>query len=664
MAIAGALLGAVDAGTVAVARADEPVRSCGITDAGGVNHVFTSAGVFGINPSDQCSSTAGGGLILNAPDNQVAHGQSAHWQANAPAGLQIVGFSAPSVIAGGVNDGEQYGGEFYWSTGGSPIQVNNNGYATAGLSSGYLGFDLVCEAAVCRGRGGNASIAVADIVLAVRETSGPHLSAGAGLEQAGGYVRGDWPLSFTGDSPSGLCLLGASVNGQTVGSQSFPANTTLFHQCSSTGLSTIVHTTQYAPGGNTLTLAGADAAQVPTSVAKTVYFDNQAPAVAVAASAADAPSSAGTQYVTATGTAGPSGVSGIGCTVDGAFVSLAGASARIPVSGIGVHTVTCAAANNARDTSGAVAVSSPASTTLSIRQPTVSGISFQRFVGLRCRTERVRVRVPGRLVTVRRHHKLVRVRRRAHSKTIRARRCHPRIEVRRVPFFVTIHGHRVKRYKRVKVIVHPHEAISSTRRVAFGQGTTVSGVLLASDGAPLAGQTVQVVTAANDGLGHFSLAATITTAGNGDWSARLPAGPSRLVEAVYQGGRLTEPSVSAQVRVVVPARVLLSVSPRRVASGGTVRIVGQLAGGYLPPGGALVRLRIDFAGARSTYGVATHVMGDGRFTTTYRFGAGVHRTFYFVVSSLPSGNYPFAPASSRRVAVLVGGCCHSHARRP
>jgi len=45
--------------------------------------------------------------------------------------------------------------------------------------------------------------------------------------------------------------------------------------------------------------------------------------------------------------------------------------------------------------------------------------------------------------------------------------------------------------------------------------------------------------------------------------------------------------------VFVPAKVkLIGVSPHRVAWGLTVRITGQLLGGYLPPEGTPVRLRI------------------------------------------------------------------------
>ena len=108
---------------------------------------------------------------------------------------------------------------------------------------------------------------------------------------------------------------------------------------------------------------------------------------------------------------------------------------------------------------------------------------------------------------------------------------------------------------------------------------------------------------------------------------------------------------------------LLSVSPTQVAWGGTIHLVGQLYDGYLPLGGALVRLRYGEGKAQTTYGVKEHVGGTGRFTTTYTFGQGVarvHRRYWFELASLPTGNYPFAPARSRRVTVAVGGHPHPH----
>ena len=102
--------------------------------------------------------------------------------------------------------------------------------------------------------------------------------------------------------------------------------------------------------------------------------------------------------------------------------------------------------------------------------------------------------------------------------------------------------------------------------------------------------------------------------------------------------------------MLVPGIVkLISVSPRRVAWGGAVRIVGRLVGGYLPSGGALVRLRIGFGSSYTTYGVQEHVTGSGRFATTYTFGIGdpsIHRSYWFQIASLPMGNYPYQPAAS------------------
>ncbi len=186
----------------------------------------------------------------------------------------------------------------------------------------------------------------------------------------------------------------------------------------------------------------------------------------------------------------------------------------------------------------------------------------------------------------------------------------------------------------------------------------MSGWLGTASGTALGGQTIEVLAAPDNGRGAFRVVTSVTTA-NGGWTARLGPGPSRLVEAVYPGGSLTEPTTSAQVHVIVPAKVtLIRVSPLRVAWGGTVRIAGRLVGGYLPPGGALVRLRIGSGSASTTYGVQEHVTGNGHFSTTYTFGAGQatsYQRFWFQISSLPMGSYPFAPSNSGRRYLLVGG---------
>ena len=186
------------------------------------------------------------------------------------------------------------------------------------------------------------------------------------------------------------------------------------------------------------------------------------------------------------------------------------------------------------------------------------------------------------------------------------------------------------------------------------------------DGTALAGQPVEVLTAPNNGQEAFTPAVWATTTANGGWSAQLPAGPSRLVEATYPGTANLEPSLSGQVTETVPAKVmLLSITPRKVPWGGTVRLRGELVGGYLPAGGALVRLRIGSGSSFTTYGVKEHVKGNGRFSTSYTFGLGDparRQSFWFQIASLPIGNYPYSPAQSRRLTVRVGGQPRQHRR--
>jgi len=349
-----AAAGSVDAVAAEPASANETVWSCGLTNAGGVNRVFGSSHAPGLSVDDHCS--AGHGLDLGAPGTTYA-GQNARWQANAPAGLRIVLVYVPpgELVATTVNNGTGYGGGFYWSGGGRGFTDQESSFGASGFSSSYVGFQLVCGYSICRANHAGPNVEVHDIGLQVQETQGPVLSAGAGLWQSSGWVRSDWPLSFTGDSPSGVCALSATLDGQMVGYAGFAQNDTAWHQCAASGLSTTVHTSQFPNGAALLTLRGSDAAQLATpdsSYTKTIYTDNQPPSVSFAGPS-DASAAAGTQFVTVNGAAGPSGVSQISCSLDGApYQVFAQASVQVPVNGVGIHHLTCSAANLARDAAG------------------------------------------------------------------------------------------------------------------------------------------------------------------------------------------------------------------------------------------------------------------------------------------------------------------------
>jgi hypothetical protein len=629
----------------------------------------------------QPSCGAGGlGLQLLKVSGAVPNGSTASWTAAAPAGITITHIYTVNDDSIGVGDGNGWWGEFFWNGGPGPAgrspQVTDTfwkyGCCQASFNDRTIGWFITCASSSCSYP---AFLDVGGVALAVDENQGPSLVAPSGLWQAPGWVRDKWQLVFFGDSPSGLCILSAGINGQAVTlgpSAAVGRNSGTWHQCSGASASPTIQTADYGQGPMPLTIEGCDAAGVctGTTYTKTIEVDNSDPWVSLP-SPGDAAVTAGTQYVTATAGGSPSGIAEIDCSVDSGPIEryLEGGaqqpSVQIPVDGLGVHTIECSAANTAVAQDGSHGWSTaPATTTLKIGEPTASAIFFGKVINaLRCKRVRTRVKVPAHWVRVRRHHKLVRVRRRAHTKFVKVIRCHPRIVRRRVTVWVTVRRHgkevRVKRKKVVRVVLPPRLVGAATRRVRHGRATTVSGWLGTYGGIALGGQTVRVLAAPDDGLGQFSQVAAVTTAADGTWTATLPAGPSRLVEAVYDGASTTEPSQSAQVQLIVPADVrLLRVWPRRVPWGATVHLAGQLVGGYLPAGGALVRLRLGFRSTYNTYGVQEHVGGNGWFSTVATFGPGaarIHRTYWFQIASLPMGNYPYAPAASRRVTVIVGG---------
>jgi hypothetical protein len=348
---------------------DETVQVCGSY----ANNLFSSSLVPGIGATGRCPAPSynGGGFSL-FPSGSTTKGQTGRWQTTAPPGLVLVGATANQLVSAGVNDGGQFGGGFYWAGGGTEADDKTQG--TLGMvfpsPSSYFGMQLVCGKATCTQP---ATFVVQTFSLYVRETSGPGFSAPSGLWQTSGWIRGTWPFVVSGDSPSGLCSLSASLNGQLIDTTTSPQDVSTWHQCAAPAISQSVDTTRYGQGGLLLTLSASDAAGVPASLTKTVYVDNSTPTISLSGPV-DAPSTAGTQYVTATAGGSPSGIAQIVCSVDGGpGQTFVGASAQVPVSGIGEHSAACFAEDSAVDPSGAHGTSTTATWSLKMR---LSGSSW------------------------------------------------------------------------------------------------------------------------------------------------------------------------------------------------------------------------------------------------------------------------------------------------
>jgi hypothetical protein len=417
-------------------------------------------------------------------------------------------------------------------------------------------------------------------------------------------------------------------------------------QCPDQQLTHQIDTTRLRNGDGTLTLYARNAAGVWSGPAETIHVDNQ-PATLALAGPTDALDSAGTQYITANATAGPSGVHSISCTLDGRKQLYSSSTARIAVAGLGAHHLSCVAYNNARNSSGALGSSATQNWTLLIRRPSVSTVSFAHLADvLRCAKKREKVQVPAHWTTERIHGHKVRVHVPAQTRTIKVVRCHPHVIKKRVK----IGG----RWVTKRIVVLPRTVERSRKRVHFGKSAVVSGWLGTRDGNALGGQRVAIDTAPNNGSKHFTVAAMATTASDGTWSARLPAGPSRIVRAVYGGSTTLEPAVSSPAHLIVPASVALSVSPRHTHWGGKISISGQLRGRYVPHAGELVVLWISWRGGKAEIG-HIYARRHGRFATPYTFlrGRGT-QTYRIWAVTAREGDYPYAPNRSRSISVLVG----------
>ncbi len=560
--------------------------------------------------------------------------------------------------------------------------VHQNGYAGSLSqhiqSSRYFGWQAQCNQSSCTPTGAGIIVfSVTAIQLEAQEFSGPTLDAepGNNLWYQSGWVRGAFPADLLSTDPSGVCTMKTSVNGQDINQYvDASPNTSQWMQCPNHELDSSVDTTAYPNGAGavTLTYAAGNAAGVISSGSHAINVDNVTPSVTLSAPA-DTASTSGTQAVTAVASGGPSGIASISCSVDGgATQTFNGASAQVPVTGIGGHQVSCYARNNAVNASGVTATSPTATINLSIRQPTASAITFARIAdALQCRTAVERVKVAGRVHTVRRHGKRVRVRGPARTVRRKVRKCHARTVVRTVRVVLKRHGKPVLRHgkpvyvrRRVRRVVLPHAVNKPLRRIGHGKHTTVNGFVGLADGTALADQPVDVYSSPDDNAPRFKLMRTVTTNASGEWTAKVGAGPSRLIEAVYPGNSTTEPANSSTVKLIVPARIAMSISPRVVPWSKKITISGHLVGGWVPRDGVALRLRVPYPGGHSLQEpFRTNSHGEFSFHWSYGSGRGVVSYRFVVATTATESDYPWAAAVSRRIRVTFGRPTpHSHRR--
>lgn len=655
------------------------LKGCSAYGDGGQGFVGASTGnITYTNACGQNRSFQINPLGSNSPGFAAA----GTWETTSPPAVTITYAITPvnDVLVDPNNDGYVFG--FFWDGGAQTI--NPAGNCCGGMDYGtgintrlppghHFGWQATCIKATCAT---HQLLDVNGVYLDGQDTTPPRLIAdGAGnvFYTGGKWIRGSgWPASFTASADDGICNMRILVGATTIqGPGPFSLNQGSWTQCPTPlTQSYTLDTTRYPDGSLPLVLSASDPAS-PANVASpstTLHLDNTpvglsltGPPDVAASAAANASAS-----ITATATAGPSGVN-IFCSVDGGpEVKYSGASAQVPVSGIGPHTASCFAQNNAIDANGVAARSATETYSVTIRQPTAEAITFAHIAdALRCHRVVAKVKVRGKTRVVKRHGKKILIRGRVRTVKRHVRRCRARTVERTVWVTLKRHGKVLRRHgkpvrvRRVRrVVVLPHTILKPKRRIGHGKTTSVSGYLGLADGTPLANRPVSVVAAANNGLGRFTLPiATVTTGPSGTWTAKVPAGPSRLIEAIYAGSATDEPATSTPVTLSVPALIKLAITPRIIPWKAAIHISGRLVGGYVPPDGVALRLLVRYPHLkRETPLQALRTDSHGRFafTWSYHAGRGVVAYPFSVATTASESDYPFAASASRAIRVIFG----------
>ena len=220
------------------------------------------------------ASYNGGGFALFNSGN-TTRGQTGRWQTTAPAGLEIVGATANQLVSTGVNDGEEYGGGFYWAGGGAG--ANDQSPSTLGMARSRS-LELLRDAARLREEHVQSSRAAGRRrVLALRPRDEParRFAAPTGLWQTIGLDQGRRGHSSSGATRHQVCArCRRRLNGQLIDTITSAQDVSTWHQCAAPPISQSIDTSRYGQGALPLTLGADDAAGVPASLTKTVYIDN------------------------------------------------------------------------------------------------------------------------------------------------------------------------------------------------------------------------------------------------------------------------------------------------------------------------------------------------------------------------------------------------------
>ncbi len=180
----------------------------------------------------------------------------------------------------------------------------------------------------------------------------------------------------------------------------------------------------------------------------------------------------------------------------------------------------------------------------------------------------------------------------------------------------------------------------------------IPGRLTSASGQPIAGATLRVIQQVL-GASRSRVITLARTAANGTFIAKLPPGPSRMLNITYRAFTAESGyAAHAMIRESVRAGVVLRISPRRTRSTGTITLSGRVRG-PVPTQGAIVDLLVHYRGHWEPFRTP-RTNRHGEFRVLYQFEGGVGR-FPFR-AAIPGGQtgFPFIHGESQVVDVNTG----------
>ena len=206
-------------------------------------------------------------------------------------------------------------------------------------------------------------------------------------------------------------------------------------------------------------------------------------------------------------------------------------------------------------------------------------------------------------------------------------------------------------------VVRPFAQRPAARTLPCCHGAVVGGRLVDAAGEPLAGETVEVVESFEPGARNGGRRTELTTDADGRFGTRLAPGPSREVTAEFAGTRRLTRVGGRRLRLRVRAAVHLRVSTARAAVGGApVVFSGRIDHPEAPIPGAGLPVQLEFRLPGMPWTEFRTMQSDalGRFRYPYSFSDddSADVRFLFRASVPATGGWPFAPATSRPLAVI------------